>query len=108
MEVEEQIWQSGALGEKDPQTLLYTVFYLIGINFTLHSGSEHCRLGYTDSQLQLVCDGDHDNDLCLVYREDISRTIESVEKWHAKLLHVTCTLGKTIMTICAWFTEKSF
>ena len=76
LEEEEQMWQSGVLGDKDPQTLLYTVFYLIGINFTLLSGSEHRRLRYTDSQLQLVCDGDDDDDLCLVYREDVSKTYQ--------------------------------
>ena len=41
---EEQLWQSGILSSKSPQSLLRAVFYLNGINFVLRGGEEHRKL----------------------------------------------------------------
>ena len=41
VEKEEQMWQCGADGGDNPQVLLQTIFYLIGVYFALRSGSEH-------------------------------------------------------------------
>ena len=35
IEEEEVMWQCGALDDQDPRTLLYTIFYLIGVYFAL-------------------------------------------------------------------------
>ena len=70
---EEQMWQCGELGDDNPQVLLQTLFYLIGVHFALHSGSEHQRLRHKNFQLQLLLDDDQPR---LVYNEDVSKTFQ--------------------------------
>ena len=43
-QMEDKMCKEGILGEDTPKKLLDTVFFLIGINFTLHDGEEHKRL----------------------------------------------------------------
>jgi len=71
-EMEEELWNHGDLGSDDPQTLLNTLLYLLGIHFALRSREEHRHLRFgSDSQLQL---GMKDNIEYLQYREDCSKT----------------------------------
>lgn len=51
---EEQLWESGVLGDHCPQSLLNTVFYLNGLAFALRSGDEHRQLRLKNSQIQVV------------------------------------------------------
>ena len=44
IEEEAKLWDSGALGSDNPESLLNAVFYLNGINFTLRGGAEHRNL----------------------------------------------------------------
>ena len=41
---EETLWQMELLGDSNPEQLINTLIYLIGINFTLCSGEEHKEL----------------------------------------------------------------
>ena len=70
--MEEKLWDHGDLGSDDPQTLLNTLLYLLGIHFALRSREEHRHLRFGhDSQLKL---GIKDNIEFLQYREDCSKT----------------------------------
>ena len=51
---EEQLWESGVLGDHCPQSLLNTVFYLNGLAFALRSGDKHRQLHLKNSQIQVV------------------------------------------------------
>ena len=43
-EEELKLWETGALGSSDPESLLNAVFFYNGINFTLRGGEEHRSL----------------------------------------------------------------
>ena len=95
---EEQMWQCGALGNDNPQVLLQTLFHLIGVHFALRSGSEHWRLRHKNSQLQLLLD---DNQPCLVYNEDVSKTFQGGLKSRKVTFNVvTCYLRKDMPERC--------
>ena len=51
--VEELLWEKGVLGEDNPEQLLWTVLYLIGLCCALRGGSEHWNLR-RDGVLQSV------------------------------------------------------
>ena len=71
-DMEEELWNHGVLGSDDPQTLLNTLLYLLGIHFALRSREEHRHLHFgPDSQLKL---GMKDNIEYLEYHEDCSKT----------------------------------
>lgn len=71
---EEHLWQCEALGgDNYRMVLLQTLFYMIGVHFALHSGSEHRRLRHKNSQLQLLW---MTNQARLVYHEDVSKTFQ--------------------------------
>ena len=67
-----KMWAKGILGGNDPQQLLNTVLYLVGINCALRACDEHYslhRIGH-DSQFEIVYDGEGVK--CLLYTEDFN------------------------------------
>ena len=54
VEMEEKLWENGVVGDHSPQVLVDTVLYLIGLNFALRSGEEHCHLLHFPSQICVV------------------------------------------------------
>ena len=70
--MEEELWDHGSLGSDDPQTLLNTLLFLLGIHFALRSREEHRHLRFgPNSQLKF---GIKDGTEFLEYREDCSKT----------------------------------
>ena len=70
-EEEEMLWNRKILGDHNPQALLHTVFYMIGLYFALRSGDEHRQLRHHPCQIQLVeKPGERSY---LKYTEDISK-----------------------------------
>ena len=68
LEKEELLWETKTLGIESPPKL-DTLFYLIGLNFALRGGDEHCQLrGGPNSQLRLL-DAD-----TLQYTQDVSKS----------------------------------
>ena len=53
-EEEEQLWQTGQLGDHSPQALVDTMLFMHGIYFALRSGHEHCNLRFEPAQVDLV------------------------------------------------------
>ena len=52
VEIENSLWENGILGCHDPETLLHTVFWIIGINFGLRGGQEHRDLSMENFRLE--------------------------------------------------------
>ena len=77
-ETEEFLWNSGILGEHNPDILRNTVLFLIGINVLLRAVEEHHQLRrpMLDQKSQLNFEHNSKGVRCLVYRED------SVTKTH--------------------------
>ena len=69
IEEENKLWERGALGEHDPQTLLDTMLFLCGIHFALRSGQEHCNLRLSQFEVQNSEEGSD----CLIYTENTSK-----------------------------------
>ena len=70
---EEKMWSSGVLGESNPEQLLNTVIYLLGIHCSLRAVDEHkaLKIGY---YLQIKCKFDKElNAHFLKYRETYSK-----------------------------------
>ena len=70
--MEEKLWESGLLGDHNPQVLVDTVLYLIGLNFALRSGEEHWHLRHFPSQISVV--NTAGTAPYIMYCEDISKT----------------------------------
>ncbi len=64
------MWNAGVLGTSNPEQLVNTLLFLLGIHCTLHAGSEHWKLQSLGKNSQFkyrVIDG-----VChLVYNEDL-------------------------------------
>ena len=68
---EEMLWTKKILGDHSPQSLLYTVFFMIGFYFALRSGDEHRQLQYHPCQIKVV-EKPRERPY-LTYTEDISK-----------------------------------
>lgn len=69
---ENKMWTEGILGEDNPQKLLDTIIYLIGLNFALRAGKEHrdLRVGEnTQCSMKIDIDGMK----TLTYTQDVSK-----------------------------------
>ena len=64
--------EKGVLGNGNPQTLIDTLIYLIGIHFALRSGDEHRSL--TFSQIEIVTPAINGKSSYLIYTENVSKT----------------------------------
>lgn len=74
MEEEEMLWSRGVLGSATPRQLLYTLFYLTGLNFALRAGHEHRNLRFgasNNAQIKLLVDSEGRH--FLRYTEDWSK-----------------------------------
>jgi len=72
LEEEEKLWSEGHLGETNPQQLLDTIIYSLGIHFALRGGREHRRLRRMNSQITIG--NERKSGLkFLQYHEDVSK-----------------------------------
>ena len=53
----EQLWESGALGDTDPQTLQYTLWWLIATHMGTRGRDEHHKLRFGDFTVKSTTDG---------------------------------------------------
>ena len=71
-EMEQKLWESGALGSSNPKQLLNSLIYFFGLHFSLRAAQEHRDLIFgTDSQITLSKDPNGDE--YLNYCERISK-----------------------------------
>ena len=71
LENEEKMFQCGALGEADPEQLLHTVIYMLGLHLALRGGVEHTRLRRPGFECQIETDFDEAmGKEILIYKED--------------------------------------
>ncbi|XP_060572537.1 uncharacterized protein KIAA1958-like [Ruditapes philippinarum] len=69
-EQENALWEQGILGNENPQSLLYTIFWTIGVNFGLRGGDEHRNLTLENFKILQ----DQDEVFYLEYCESVSKT----------------------------------
>ena len=65
------MWDKGVLGDGNPQTLIDTLIYLIGIYFALKSGDEHRSLTFSQIEIVTPISGEPSY---LIYTENVSKT----------------------------------
>ena len=72
LDIENDMWEKGVLGESTPDKLRETVLFLLGINLGLRAGYKHYSLRHDahDKPSQLSFERSENNKRCLVYRED--------------------------------------
>ena len=52
VEMEDRLWELQLLGSSSPSVMLNTLVYMVGLYFSLRSGSEHRRLRFSPSQIE--------------------------------------------------------
>ena len=77
---ENTLWEKKILGDGDPQTLLDTVFWVVGVNFGLRGGDEHRKLTRENFRVERDAQGKQ----YLEYMEIISKTYKGGLK-HRKI-----------------------
>ncbi len=70
MTEEEVMWETGILGEAEPNQLQDTVLFLLGVNLALRGGQEHKCLHRPGHNCQLTVHFNEEGDKYLLYRED--------------------------------------
>ena len=68
---EDVLWSLGFLGTHNPQVLLNTVVYMLGISCALHDGKEHRQLRSPPNKSQFHFFYDDQGKLCFHYVEDV-------------------------------------
>jgi len=63
-DMENDLWKRGFLGDDNPETLLNTVVYLLGLYFALRGRDEHRNLRHYPSQIILFRRHLMDADTC--------------------------------------------
>ena len=90
--MEEEMLQTGILGEHNPKQLCETLLFLIGINFALRGGEEHKTLHRPSFNPQIVVSTDTESIKCLKYTADVKNKTNQgglINKYHApKVVHV--------------------
>ena len=79
-ELENFLWDESFLGNSNPEVLLRTTFYLIGLNFGMRVGDEHRKLSSTNFSFHT----DSERREYLLYSEGVSKTNQGGLK-HRKL-----------------------
>ena len=79
-EIENFLWHKSFLGNGNPEVLLRTTFYLIGLNFDMRAGDEHRKLSSTNFSFHTDCESRE----YLLYSEGVSKTNQGGLK-HRKL-----------------------
>ena len=69
-EIENFLWDKSFLGNSNPEDLLRTTFYLIGLNFGMRAGDEHRKLSSDIFSFHT----DSDDKEYLLYSEGVSKT----------------------------------
>ncbi len=84
MSDEEKMWKDNVLGESNPEQLLNTVIYLLGVHLSLCADDEHKALktGYF-SQIKVKFD-EHVNAHFLEYQEVHSKNHQGLNDIHCK------------------------
>ena len=67
---EDKLFFDGILGDDEPEKLLKTVIYMLGLHLALQGGVEHARLRRPGFDLQVIVDVDDKGRERLLYRED--------------------------------------
>ena len=67
-EIENFLWDKSFLGNSNPEVLLRTTFYLIGLNFGMRDGDEHRKLSSTNFSFHTDSEGRE----YLLYSEGVS------------------------------------
>ena len=83
--IENSLWESNILGCGNPDTLLRTTFYLIGLNFDMRARDEHRKLSVGSFSFHTDAEGRE----YLLYSEGVSKTNQGGLK-HRKLCPRNC------------------
>ena len=65
------LWENGFLGTSNPQQLLNTVVFVLGMSCALHAGKEHCALHSMGFNSQISWHMSPTGDWYFCYRKDI-------------------------------------
>ena len=115
------MWESGVLGDDNPDKLHNTVLFQLGMNVTLHAIDEHYNLHreMPTKVIQIQLERDPDGVKCLVYREDAvtkthdgginDRKSDRKEVWvypNDISEHCTVRLVEKYLSLCPMYFKK--